>query len=50
MLELLRMAGKGRVGLEGIEGREWKGKMNGKGRRERKGGRIVTDGRYMPLN
>jgi hypothetical protein len=29
---------KGRVGLEGIEGREWKGKMKGKRRRERKEG------------
>jgi hypothetical protein len=25
------------VGLEGIEGREWEGKMKGKGRREREG-------------
>jgi hypothetical protein len=29
---------KGRVGLEGIEGREWEGKMKGKGRREREKG------------
>jgi hypothetical protein len=33
---------KGMVGLEGIEGREWKGKMKGKGRTVREGGRIVS--------
>jgi hypothetical protein len=26
---------KGRVGLKGIEGRGWKGKMKGKGRKKR---------------
>jgi hypothetical protein len=29
------------VGYEGIEGREWKGKTRGKGRKERERGRIV---------
>jgi hypothetical protein len=32
------------VGLEGIEGREWKGKMKGKRRRVREGRRIVSEG------
>jgi hypothetical protein len=38
------------VGLQGIEGREWKGKMKGKGMKVREGGRIVSKGWYMPLN
>jgi hypothetical protein len=33
MLELLGREGK-KEGLEGIEGREWQGKMKGEGRRE----------------
>jgi hypothetical protein len=32
------------MGLEGIEGKEWKGKMKGKGRRVREGGSIVNEG------
>jgi hypothetical protein len=38
------------VGLERIEGGEWKEKMKGKGRRGREGGRIVSEGWHMPLN
>jgi hypothetical protein len=37
---------KGRVGLEGMEGRKWEGKMKGKGRvwEGKKGERIVCEG------
>jgi hypothetical protein len=38
------------VELEGIERREWKGKMKGKGRRVREERRIVSEGWYVPLN
>jgi hypothetical protein len=50
MLELLRMEGKREDGIERIEGKKWKGKMKGKGRRVREGGRIVSESYYVPLN
>jgi hypothetical protein len=36
------------VGLEGIEGREWKGNMKEKGRKEREGQKVVKAA--CPLN
>jgi hypothetical protein len=40
--------GKREGGIRRTEGREWEGKMKGKGRREREG-RIVSEG-WCPLN
>jgi hypothetical protein len=50
MLELLQMEGKREGGIRGIEGREWKGKMKGKRMSMREGGRVVSQGWYVPLN